>query len=283
MAPPHYPVKVGRMLYSLNDPDKGYEVAYNRWYERDHFYGGQMIGPWILAGSRWIATRELKVLRFPNDDTERSPTRGRRVSYLATTGCSRGHEDEHLKWAGEKRARALREQRGFDERTHRTPCFYDYRDTIYRDPTIRVPIELALDHRFDGLVSIARRPCRGGVAKPAFDEWFERPRPPASRSPRVASGDGDPLAARHPPHEGEQHTDAARELRAPARRHRSIQMFFLDTDAREKLGPLPSTTRAASTRRASPRWRSRRRSSPRSSAPTPTPTSSGSTRFDVPA
>ena len=59
-----YPVKVGSMLLTLVDPHKGFESAYNRWYERDHFYAGCMEGPWQIAGSRWVATREMKNLRW---------------------------------------------------------------------------------------------------------------------------------------------------------------------------------------------------------------------------
>src|SRR4051812_36369545 len=63
-----YPVKVGSMLLTLVDPNKGFERAYNRWYERDHFYGGCMIGPNCLAGSRWVAPRALKDERWPRAD-----------------------------------------------------------------------------------------------------------------------------------------------------------------------------------------------------------------------
>ena len=42
--PPDYPVKLGAMLFTLVDPDPGHEVAYNRWYERDHYYGGVLLG-----------------------------------------------------------------------------------------------------------------------------------------------------------------------------------------------------------------------------------------------
>ena len=69
-----YPVKVGSMLLTLVDPNKGYESAYNRWYERDHFYAGCMEGPYQLAGSRWVATRELKDLRWPKSDAVASPS-----------------------------------------------------------------------------------------------------------------------------------------------------------------------------------------------------------------
>ena len=63
-----YRIKVGSMLLTMVDPNRGYEVAYNRWYERDHFYAGCMIGPFLFAGSRWVATRALKDARWPSDD-----------------------------------------------------------------------------------------------------------------------------------------------------------------------------------------------------------------------
>jgi hypothetical protein len=44
------PIQVGSMLYTLVDPHVGFEKAYNRWYERDHFYAGCMVGPWLFAG-----------------------------------------------------------------------------------------------------------------------------------------------------------------------------------------------------------------------------------------
>ena len=40
-----YPIRVGSMLFTMVDPHRGHEVEYNRWYERDHFYGGCMTGP----------------------------------------------------------------------------------------------------------------------------------------------------------------------------------------------------------------------------------------------
>ena len=57
-------VRLGSMLFTLVEPHRGFEVAYNRWYERDHFYAGCMVGPWLFAGRRFVATRALKDLRF---------------------------------------------------------------------------------------------------------------------------------------------------------------------------------------------------------------------------
>src|SRR6184192_4512422 len=48
-----YGIELGSMLFTLVEPHRGHEVAYNRWYERDHFYSGCMIGPGILAGKKW--------------------------------------------------------------------------------------------------------------------------------------------------------------------------------------------------------------------------------------
>ena len=39
------------MLYTLVEPHRGHEVAYNRWYERDHFYAGCQIGAYNFAGA----------------------------------------------------------------------------------------------------------------------------------------------------------------------------------------------------------------------------------------
>src|ERR1035437_8341345 len=70
-----YPLKVGSMLLTLVDPSPGYERAYNRWYERDHFDAGCMIGTYLFAGSQRVGTRDLKNLRWPKgDETIARPT-----------------------------------------------------------------------------------------------------------------------------------------------------------------------------------------------------------------
>ena len=77
-----YPIKLGSILFTLVEPHKGHEVDYNRWYERDHFYAGCMVGPGILAGKRWVATKPYKELRYPErTPIAKDPKLG---SYLAT-------------------------------------------------------------------------------------------------------------------------------------------------------------------------------------------------------
>jgi len=75
------PIKLGSLLFTLVEPHRGHEVAYNRWYERDHFYSGCMIGPYNFAGKRFVATADLKALRDPDPSiVTGAPDRG---SFLA--------------------------------------------------------------------------------------------------------------------------------------------------------------------------------------------------------
>ena len=90
-------VRLGSMLFTLVEPHRGHEVAYNRWYERDHFYAGCMVGPWLFAGRRFVATRALKDLRFGTDvDRFGGVDLG---TYLAIYWILEGRHEEHTDWA----------------------------------------------------------------------------------------------------------------------------------------------------------------------------------------
>ncbi len=150
-----YPVKVGSMLFTMVDPNVGHEVAYNRWYERDHFYGGCMVGPWILAGSRWVSPRTLKDKRFPTTSPFAEPVDA--GSYVAIYFIHAGHVKEHFDWAGKQVVELYKDGRGFAERSHAHTCLYDFADAVYA-PDETVSIELALDHRFKGMFTIVTEP-----------------------------------------------------------------------------------------------------------------------------
>ena len=164
-----FPVKVGSMLFTMVDPQRGHEVAYNRWYERDHFYAGCMVGPWLFAGKRWVATRALKDLRFPEDSTIARPS-VRAGSYVAIYWIHAGHHDEHHEWAGVQAKWLYQNGRGFNERTHVHTLMYTRRWTRYRD-TDPVPLELSLDHNFPGMATVAIERYEG-VDRDTFDVWF---------------------------------------------------------------------------------------------------------------
>ena len=42
-----YPIKLGTLLFTMVEPEKGREVEYNRWYEHDH----PTRGAWSARGS----------------------------------------------------------------------------------------------------------------------------------------------------------------------------------------------------------------------------------------
>jgi hypothetical protein len=148
-GPDHYPVQVGSMLVTLVEPHKGYEKAFNRWYERDHFYGGCMEGADTLAGARFVATRELKNLRWPDKTTVADPVNS--GSYVAVYWVQAGKTEEWNRWGGQQVKWLYDNGRGFPERTHVHTSLYTIVGADYRDAD-PVPVTLALDRRYAGLV-----------------------------------------------------------------------------------------------------------------------------------
>lgn len=66
-----YEVPLGSAFLTLVDPDRGAEAEFNRWYERDHFYDGVMLGPGVLAGARFLARDSEKASRVTDADPNR--------------------------------------------------------------------------------------------------------------------------------------------------------------------------------------------------------------------
>ena len=146
---PDEPIRAGTMLWVFTDPHRGHELAYNRWYERDHYYGGCMIGPWHFAGSRWVATSACKRVRpAPDASMGLGPDDG---SYACLYWYLDGHHQDAMDWATPQVHALYAEDRGFGPRTHHNTGTYSHRWRSYRDPH-PVPVELALDHRYAGLV-----------------------------------------------------------------------------------------------------------------------------------
>jgi hypothetical protein len=158
------------MLFTMVDPHPGYEVAYNRWYERDHFYAGCMIGPWLFAGGRWVAPRSLKDLRFPAESPFAEPLDA--GSFLSIYWMHQDHVDEHLKWAGEQVVWLYANGRGFNERTHAHTSIYDLVGRAYADDTRSIPLTLALHHHYPGLGVVVTEPAEG-VDQARHLEWLQ--------------------------------------------------------------------------------------------------------------
>jgi hypothetical protein len=220
------PVPLGSILFTLVEPHRGHERAYNRWYERDHFYAGCMIGPWLFAGRRFVATRALKNLRFPQQSPVAVPLDA--GSYLAIYWIERGHHTDHFEWANKQVHWLYQNGRGFAERTHVHTVLFEYLGSFYRDAD-PVPIELALDHPYAGLATVFldRAP---GVSAEQLANWLARAVPETLR--------GSPLscAARFRPiqREGDPNQRAPMDLGSPTGGpERELQLWFAQADPRE--------------------------------------------------
>jgi hypothetical protein len=156
-------VKVGSILVSLLDPNPGEEVAFHRWYERDHFYSGCMAGAHFFAGRRFVATRALKDERLPEHGSMLDELRD--GSYLALYWILAGHHEEAERWAVE-RVNALYANDRMFPGSRPMPAhagFYLTRFSVSRDPD-GVPAELALDHPFAGVgLTMWEAPPAGSV------------------------------------------------------------------------------------------------------------------------
>jgi hypothetical protein len=169
------PIKLGSILLTVVEPRRGHEVAYNRWYERDHFYAGCMIGPYQFAGRRFVATADLKALRQPDP----SPITGQPAlgSYVAVYYVLDGYHDIWNRWAV-RQVRALHAAgRMFEERDHVHTLLYRFVGEHRRDPD-GVPIELALDHPYKGFVALWIDRA-DGVTDDQLQEWLRSEHLPA--------------------------------------------------------------------------------------------------------
>jgi hypothetical protein len=160
-------VRLGTMLFTLVEPDEGHEAAYNRWYERDHFYAGCLDGPHCFAGDRFVATRRLKKLRYPDvSDLVADPDDG---SYLAIYWIMAGHHDAWNRWAVDRVNQLHAQGRMFPDRRHVHTLLYDHRWSRSRGDGC--PVELALDRDYPGLVVVAGT-VADGHTHDEVDTWF---------------------------------------------------------------------------------------------------------------
>jgi hypothetical protein len=234
-----YPHRVGSMLLTLVDPHKGFEKAYNRWYERDHYYAGCMVGPWLYAGSRWVAPRALKDLRWPSGDTTvANPTDA--GSYVAIYFVEKGHHEEHFTdWALPQVRWIYGNGRGFAERRHIHTILFDHLGAVYRDED-PVPVDLALDHGYDGIVAV------WSDARHGLDARQLHERVAADLVPKALAGSAIEIASSWTPSPGENaEKDTPMDLGSKAGGpERLLQLFFLHGDVRDSLDRLRAYTDA---------------------------------------
>jgi hypothetical protein len=217
------PIRLGSILFTLVEPHRGHEVAYNRWYERDHFYAGCMIGPYTFAGSRYVATAPLKTLRDPDPSViTGEPGRG---SFLALYWILDGYHEVWNRWAVRQVNALHAAGRMFTERDHVHTLLYRF-EWEQRREADGVPVELALDHPYRGVVAtfVERAP---EVSEEAFDTWLR-----TEHLPGLLPGTPAGLTAAFRPLP--LLIDAPGDVpRQEADERRVLTLWFLDTDPRD--------------------------------------------------
>ena len=146
------PVVLGHAIFALHDPHRGHEVAFNRFYERDHQFVA-LFAPWTMGTQRWVATRALKDLRIGARDASNTPfdlpiDRG---SFLTTFFIQDGKLEEQQRWVADYSTDLEADGRTFQDRDVMTATTYDLVGEQRRDDD-GVPAELVAQHPFDGLV-----------------------------------------------------------------------------------------------------------------------------------
>jgi hypothetical protein len=168
------PIRIGTMLYTLVEPHRGHQVAYNRWYERDHFYAGCQIGAYNFSGARFVATADLKDLRLPTPTGPGGPSiivpDPQVGTYLGVYYVLDGHHDEWNRWAVDQVNVLHASGRMFDERDHIHTGLYRFEWEFRRDED-GVPAHITLDRRFPGLVTVFAE-AADGVDPARIQEWY---------------------------------------------------------------------------------------------------------------
>jgi hypothetical protein len=163
-----YEVEIGGALISMVEPHPGRELDYTRWYEDDHYYAGALAMPWMFAGHRYLATRDLQLLRYPTDSPIASPV---------TTGCclhlywvTKGRLDQHIAWTEATNERLRGDGRIFMDRTHVFTSFNDYLGGSAREPSGPRDIH-ALDVGYPGIL-LEVIDANPGTDRAVLDAWL---------------------------------------------------------------------------------------------------------------
>jgi hypothetical protein len=224
---PHEPT-VGHALITMVEPHPGHERAYNRWYEDDHFISGAMVMPWMFAGRRWVATRDLQLMRFPADSTFTEPLSN--GCYLGTYWITPGRLDVHKQWAFAANRRLSADDRINRDRTHVFTSFQDLAGAVYAGDDVP-RVEYALMDPHPGLLlEVVDAPT--AEARDALEDWLLTEYLPARVGPATPA-DTAMVWRTNPPDPGmKPEVRAAAEKTANAGKRLTV-IWLLTADPRE--------------------------------------------------
>src|SRR5688500_6123652 len=107
-----------------------------------------MIGPGAFAFRRWVATRPLKDVRYPNPSTVADPVDV--ASFIAAYWFLDGSVEEHCQWSFAAMPGLVAAGRMNPNRTHVSTSLYDLCQVVNR-PGWPVAGQIALDHPYQGM------------------------------------------------------------------------------------------------------------------------------------
>jgi hypothetical protein len=137
--------RLGHLLIAIAEPHRETLADYNRWFEAEHMYDAVLVGPGAFAANRYVATRELKGLRYPLDGgVFADPSLG---SYVALYYLAPGTAEEHFAWSFPQNRWLGETGRNNADRTLVQTWLCDHVDTVTR-PDHAVPPHVALDHPY---------------------------------------------------------------------------------------------------------------------------------------
>src|SRR5690606_17952150 len=129
---------------------------------------GVLVGPWAFSYGRWVATRPLKDLRYPTPSTVADPVDD--GSFIAFYWYLKDKVDEHFAWSFPQTQWLTENGRMNADRTHVSTSLYDFVGSVNR-PGWPVPAEIALDHRYPGLV-VTWLDRAEGAADGTLESWL---------------------------------------------------------------------------------------------------------------
>ena len=115
-------VEIGTAIVSYIEPHAGQAVAFNRWYERDHFPATVKAGPGVFSAARFVATRDCKALRPDDGRLFGDPAHG---SYLAVAWVLPDKQAEWDEWVGGEMETIAAQGRLFAGRDHVHTAVYE--------------------------------------------------------------------------------------------------------------------------------------------------------------
>jgi len=140
---------LGHAIFSLIEPHPGHELAWNRYYERDHLIAAGSCAPWTFSTQRWVATRRHRAVRYPLENPIANPPE--RGAFLAGLWIHADRLADQQKWVAGQMPILAEQGRTFEQRDVLTTTGYDFLGAAARDAD-GVPVELALERRYPGVV-----------------------------------------------------------------------------------------------------------------------------------